>query len=204
MEIKIIRVGNNMTNCYLVGDTVIDPGAEGERILKFVGDSKIKQIINTHGHFDHIGGNQILQEKTGAPIVIHESELEFLIDPSKNLSFMMGKAREVSSPPAEKGLKEGEEIIIDDIVFKILHTPGHSPGSIGLYSAAEGILFSGDTIFEMGIGRTDFPGCQEGEIYNSIESKLLVLPEDTKVYPGHGGSTTIGEFRDNIWVRLKG
>lgn len=207
MLIEKIFIGRNSVNTYLVGDkngrvAVIDPGSEPEKIYNKIEELgiNIDKIINTHGHFDHIGGNKYLKTKYNADIYIHKSETDFLTDPSKNLSSLLGT--EIVSPPGDKFLEEGNFIKLGSNEFEVLYTPGHSPGGISLYNHEKKIVFSGDTIFKMGIGRADFPTSDKKELYDSIENKLLVLDNDVVVYPGHGAETTIGEF-SKMWKRIK-
>jgi len=190
MFIKMFTVGVLGTNCFVVGDTqteeaiVIDPGlnhaSEAKNILQEIQRNRfrIKFIVNTHGHPDHISGNKMIKEATGAPILIHEYDAPLL-----------------HSPKADKTLREGDLIELGDIKLRVLHTPGHSKGSIALLGADA--VFSGDTLFAGSIGRYDLPGGSLEEIMNSIKNKLLALPDHVKVYPGHGEVTTIGEERRN-------
>lgn len=202
-------VGVNFTNCYLIGKKdgnaiVIDPGDDLEKIMALIDKNNlnVEKIINTHGHFDHITANSELKEKTNADIYIHEKDKEALVNPDKNLSTHLGQNNLVKLKEADHTLAEGDIIEIEDYKFKVLHTPGHSPGSICLHDKDKQVLISGDTIFSMGVGRTDFPGCSQEELINSIENKLLNLPDETKVYPGHGQETTIGKFKLKVWERL--
>ena len=206
--IKKVNPGKYFANCYIIGKqgscgAVIDPGDDACDILKIIDNMKldIKFIINTHGHFDHIGANSVIKEETGAQILIHKSEEDFLTNPDKNLSSFMGKFK-VTGPEADRLLKDGEEIKIGAIKLNVLHTPGHSPGSISLYSKEKNVLFSGDTIFSMGVGRTDFPHSSQEQLSLSIKTSLLTLPAQTVVFPGHGEKTTIDDFRANIWERI--
>jgi len=202
-------VGVNFTNCYLIGKKnskaiVIDPGDEIDKIMALVekNNVEVEKIINTHGHFDHISANNELKEKTNAEVYIHEKDKEALVNPEKNLSTHLGQKNLVELKEADHILREGDTVQIEDYSFEVLHTPGHSPGSISLYDSNKKILISGDTIFSMGVGRTDFPGCSQEKLINSIENKLLSLPDETKVYPGHGQETTIGKFKVKVWERL--
>lgn len=202
-------VGVNFTNCYLIGKKdgnaiVIDPGDDLEKIMALIDKNNlnVEKIINTHGHFDHITANSELKEKTNADIYIHEKDKEALVNPDKNLSTHLGQNNLVKLKEADHTLAEGDIIEIEDYKFKVLHTPGHSPGSICLHDKDKQVLISGDTIFSMGVGRTDFPGCSQEELISSIENKLLNLPDETKVYPGHGQETTIGKFKLKVWERL--
>ncbi len=202
-------VGVNFTNCYLIGKKnysaiVVDPGDEIEKIMDMINENnvKVKKIINTHGHFDHISANQELKKETGAEIYIHEKDSEALTNPSKNLSTHLGNNNYVKVDKADNLINEGDIIEIEDYEFEVFHTPGHSPGGICLYDSNKKVLISGDTIFSMGVGRTDFPGCSQEVLINSIENKIIPLPEDVKVYPGHGQTTRIGEFEVKVWERL--
>jgi glyoxylase-like metal-dependent hydrolase (beta-lactamase superfamily II) len=186
----MFTVGMLETNCFIVGDThseeavVIDPGfdsaSEAKSILKEIERNgfKVKFIINTHGHHDHTSGNKTMKEATGASVLIHEYDAPSLRNPS-----------------ADKTIREGDIIELGEIKLQILHTPGHSKGSIALLGADA--VFSGDTLFAGGIGRYDLPGGSLEEIMNSLKNKLLILPNHLKVYPGHGPVTTIGEERRN-------
>jgi hydroxyacylglutathione hydrolase len=188
MFVKMFTVGMIGTNCFIVGDlqteeaAVIDPGfdsaSEAKSILKEIKRNKfrVKFIINTHGHPDHTSGNKTLKEATGAPILIHEYDAPLLRNPS-----------------ADKTIREGDIIELGEVKLRVLHTPGHSKGSIALLGADA--VFSGDTLFAGGIGRYDLPGGSFEEIMSSIRNKLLILPDNLKVYPGHGPVTTIGEER---------
>lgn len=201
MIVKMFTVGSLWTNCYLVGcqekreAVVIDPGFDGVKeaksIMKVVDKEKlhVNYIINTHGHSDHISGNGILKQMTGAPILIHEYDAAMLTSSERNFSYMYGE--KVASPPADKLLHEGDIINVGNVKLKVLHTPGHSKGGISLL--CDDIIFTGDTLFAGSIGRTDFPGASYKEIMHSIKIKLAVLPDYFKVHPGHGPTSTIGE-----------
>jgi len=203
-------VGPLATNCYIIvcertGESlIIDPGfsaGETKNILDEVIQSgfKIKQILNTHGHVDHICGNSILKNLTGASILIHKNDAPMLADPSRNLSYTLGY--NVVSPEADRFLEDGEIVKVGDLKFIVIHTPGHTKGSISLFSEREKVVFTGDTLFAGSIGRTDLPGSSFNEIMCSLRGKLVNLPEETVVYPGHGGKTTIGrEKRTNPFL----
>lgn len=202
--IQKIVVGANQSNCYLVGEkegkiAVIDPGAEGQKILKEVEavEGEISYIINTHGHFDHIGANKFIKENSKGELMIHWKEEEYLFNPEINLSRYT--ENEVISPPADSLLEDNNTLEIGGYIFQIFLTPGHSPGGISLYCKEEDVIFSGDTIFANGIGRADLPGSNKSVLERSIESKLLKLGDETVVYPGHGDKTIIGQFKENIW-----
>jgi len=197
--VKMLCVGLLQTNCYIVGceDTkeaaIIDPGGDAKLILAEVErlGLKIKYVINTHGHFDHTLANKGVVNATGASLAIHSADAPMLTEGGGALFFgIMGKA----SPPADMILDEGQVLTVGKIELQVLHTPGHSPGSICLYNEEEGVLFDGDILFNMGIGRSDLPGGNYRVLMESIQ-KLLTLPDETTVYPGHGPATTIGRER---------
>lgn len=200
--LKMITVGPFATNCYLLteenGETlVIDPG-EAEVILDLINRHHfhLKYIINTHGHIDHTLGNESLREHTGAPVLIHSQDAPLLANSENNLSSWLGIT---SSYSADKLLSEGNKIVLKGITMQVIHTPGHTPGSICLFSGE--MLFSGDTLFDGSIGRTDLPGGDAEQLISSIKNKLIILPENTVIYPGHGGVSTIGkEKRTNPFL----
>ncbi len=198
MILKNLVVGPLATNCYIIGSEsneegmIIDPGAEAEVILRNVKDLEleIKSIVLTHGHIDHIGALKEVKEATGAEVAIHTDDAQSFQENS--VSTLLG----LSYPtplPADRLLKDGDSMGIGDLHFLVLHTPGHSPGGICLLG--QGIMFSGDTLFNYGIGRTDLPGGSYSQLMNSIHTKLMTLPDNTTVYPGHGPDTTIGAER---------
>lgn len=192
-------VGVVATNCYIIAEekerlgAVIDPGDEPYKIMDLADrlSVEIAYIINTHGHVDHIGANQTVKDKTGARLMIHSADVELLSSPSRNLSTLMGL--EIVSPPADRVLEEGDTIMFGEVRLEVVHTPGHSPGSICLLG--DGIVFSGDTLFFDSIGRTDFPGSSYDEIIESIRDVLAPLPDEILVYPGHGPFGKMGEIR---------
>lgn len=199
MILHRIEVGPLYVNCYILGcrktkiGAVIDPGDEAERILqdaKALG-LKIEQIINTHGHADHIAANREIKEATEARIYIHPEDAEMLTDPQKNLSIYFGPA--IDSPPADSFLEEGNMHRIGELEFKILHVPGHSRGSVCL--AKDGSAIVGDTVFSGSIGRTDFPGGSFDILTDNIKSKIFTLGDATELFPGHGPPTTVGRER---------
>lgn len=206
LTIKIIPCGILKTNCYVLSDAqnhgiVIDPGAEGEAILDYVQEQQIavKYIVNTHGHWDHIGANKIIAKETGAPILIHDLDKQFLEEERLNLS----KAFGVIGRGGVVGevLTDGDMVAVGGISLSVLHTPGHTQGSISLLG--DGVVFSGDALFKGSIGRTDLPTGNYEALMKSLGEKLMVLPAETVVYPGHGKPTTIGEEKENNpYIRL--
>ena len=195
IEVTKIEVGQLRTNCYLVSSReealIIDPGAEPQRLLSQIEGLKVRYIIYTHGHSDHIGANGVVKEKTGASLLIHRDDASMLLHPAENLSLLWGE--EVLSPPADRFLQGGEGIEFAGTLWRVIHTPGHSPGGISLLW--DHWLFSGDTLFAGSVGRTDLPGSSRQVLLRSIREKLLTLDDEVIVYPGHGPSTTIGEER---------
>lgn len=185
--------------CYLLVDgerkkaAVIDPDLTGRRIIRALGErgAALELILLTHGHFDHIGSVAELRRETGAPVCIHGSDAPMLTDARLNLSGYFGSP--AVQCPAERLLAGGDEIAFAGKSIRVLHTPGHTPGSC-CYLLGER-LFSGDTLFRGGVGRADFPGGNMESLIASIRDTLMSLPEDTAVYPGHGEPTTIGRER---------
>lgn len=196
MIIKTLTVGPIQSNCYVVGcdktmkAAVIDPGDETQRILLTLADAKLTltHIICTHGHFDHVGGNKKLKEATGASIVIHPLDAPMLNGLSR--AGGLWGFRVDDSPPPDILVEEGDALSVGTIEFKVLHTPGHSPGGISLYY--NGVVFVGDTLFAGSIGRTDFPGGSYSTLISSVQNKLFTLGDDIQVFSGHGPATTIG------------
>jgi glyoxylase-like metal-dependent hydrolase (beta-lactamase superfamily II) len=206
--IKDLTLGPIMANCFIVGcettreAAVIDPGDESDKILMALAGLKlkVKYIINTHGHFDHVGANRRMKEATGAEILIHSLDAPMLTHLSASASAWGLQADD--SPLPDRMLKDGDEIKVGNIIFKVIHTPGHTPGGISLYS--ERCVFVGDTLFAGSIGRTDFPGGDFDTIISSIRKKLFVLGDDVSVFTGHGPETTIGdEKRHNPFVGIR-
>lgn len=197
MIIETIVVGMMETNCYIVGDEVtkkafiIDPGGDYKKIKKLIDVNGLQPqaVINTHGHGDHIGADS----KFNLPIWIHSSDAEFLQDPSKNLSGALGFL--LKTEPASRLLKEGDVLTIGSVKLEVIHTPGHTPGSICLKT--DGAVFAGDTLFYEAIGRTDFVYGSEKDILRAIKEKLFILDDDLIIYPGHGRSSTIGHEKKN-------
>ena len=173
---------------YLLGEDaggdglVIDPADDADEIIALAKSKKIaiKTILNTHAHVDHIMGNEEMKRKTGAKIIIHEDDAPLLTQTPRSMLAMFGGR---PSPAADQTVKDGEIIRIGEVSLKVLHTPGHSPGGMCLFG--EGVVFTGDTLFVGGLGRTDLPGGSWQVMLQSIRTKLLTLPDETIVYPGH-------------------
>jgi len=198
MILRMLELGPFLSNCFIVGSEktkegmIIDPCAEAETIMDSVRQLglTIKLIVATHAHPDHIMALREVKEDTGAPFAIHEAESTGGMARIMSM-FMTGSFG--PPPQPDRLLKDGDIIEIGDLSFTVLHTPGHSPGGISLYG--HGVVFAGDTLFNFGIGRTDFPGCSYRRLIDSIQNKLMVLPDETIVLPGHGPQTTIATER---------
>jgi glyoxylase-like metal-dependent hydrolase (beta-lactamase superfamily II) len=203
MIFETIVVGQLAVNCYILGceekleGIIVDPGADADRILAVVNrlGLAVKMVINTHGHFDHIGGNGRIVEATGASLMIHEGDVPFL-SRAENAGAMFGVPAK-NSPSPDSLLEDGMDIRFGNCRLKVLHTPGHSPGGCCLYLADQGKVITGDTLFADGVGRTDLPGSSHESLIASIREKLMVLPLVTAAYPGHGPSTTIGHEKSH-------
>lgn len=200
MKYEVVVVGALETNCYLVycpetlDCAIVDPGAAPERIIAAVAERELKPIaiLNTHGHIDHIGSNREMKNKYRVPLRIHKADGPMLAHiQSVELSLLLGAEE---SPPADSYLTEGEAVTIGRCSLAVIHTPGHSPGSVSLL--ADSFLLSGDTLFCGGVGRTDLPGGSFRDLEDSIKRKLLTLSDDLLVLPGHGPRTTIGQEKD--------
>ncbi len=201
MILKKLELGAYGANCYIVGDEetktgmIIDPGAEGALILKNVKTLAldIKKIVLTHSHIDHIGALAEVKKATGADIYIHELEANLL--QRQPFGMMLAKA----TPKADVLVKNGDTIQVGKLKFTVLHTPGHTQGGMSLYT--DGVVFTGDTLFNFSVGRADFPGSDFDQEITSILQKLMVLPDETVVCPGHGPDSTIGfEKRGNPFL----
>lgn len=182
---------------------VIDPGLEPELILAVLQEKELNvtAILNTHGHADHIGGNETMKQAyPDAPLIIGENEKHLLTDANANVSALFGTP--ITSPPADQTVQEGDVVEFADISLEVLDIPGHSPGHVVFVYRDEPIrVFGGDVLFQGSIGRYDFPGSDGELLMNGIREKLFVLPDDTIVYPGHGPETTIGhEKKTNPFV----
>ncbi len=201
MNYEILIVGLLETNCYLVycqetlECAVVDPGAEANRIFKLIARKGLKPeiILNTHGHVDHIGANKDIKEKFNIPLYIHSADSPML---EKLQQSEMGIFLGVNdSPSPDHFLNDGDEIKIGKSFLRVIHTPGHSPGSVSFLG--DGFLLSGDTLFFGGVGRTDLPGGSWKEMESSIKNKILIIPDEIMVLPGHGPSTTVGQEKSS-------
>lgn len=201
MKVKMIPCGPFQANCYVVYDentleaAVIDPGSFQEKIQRAIDGLKVKCILLTHGHFDHIMGVKKMQNATGALLYIHENDVECLTSGDANLINTFHSGREISLH-ADKALKDGDEISVGNITFKVMHTPGHSKGSVCFVCENEKVIFSGDTIFCNTTGRTDLYGGNITELEASLY-KIGNLNDDYLIYPGHDCTTTLDDERKN-------
>ncbi len=199
MLLQTLRVGPLAVNCYLVGDEnsreiiVIDPGGDVGKIVEAFRQmrARVKAIVLTHAHFDHVMGLAGLKEDTAAPILVGSDEAPIMTSAEQQAKFF-GLAIP-KPPPPDRLLKDGEIFAVGSVEFKVIATPGHTPGGICLWAEKEKALFTGDTLMRGGVGRTDFPGGSMQDEILSIRTKLLTLPPETRVYPGHGPITTIAE-----------
>lgn len=198
MQRETFPVGPLQCNCSIVYDTssadatVVDPGGDVVRILGFLAQHglKLRQILVTHAHLDHLAGAKLLSEATGAPVLYHQADL-FQLSWMEQQAAWMGITNPQVGPP-DASAEEGTRLLVGTEAGEVIHTPGHTAGSISLYFPGSSLLLAGDTLFRGGIGRTDLPGGDDRQILQSIRSKLLPLPAETLVVPGHGPVTTIG------------
>lgn len=209
MIFKQFEVGNFNVFSYLIADEqskeaiFIDPSAEHDMLLREAASQKltIKYVVNTHSHIDHVMGNREMVRRTGAKIILHEADAAGLFETPPNILEMFGAE---DPPPADILVSDGQSIQVGSIGLKVIHTPGHTPGGMCLYT--DGMVFTGDTLFVGSIGRTDFPGGSYDQLESSIRNKLYTLPGDTVVFPGHNygmtsRSTIQNERKTNAFVR---
>jgi glyoxylase-like metal-dependent hydrolase (beta-lactamase superfamily II) len=204
--IKRLVVGHLSANCYVTGyesdgvGMVIDPGGNAGDIIKAIDASglEIQTIVLTHGHSDHIAALRDIQDHTGAQVAIHTEDADFL-EGRGSYSSQFGIEYRTPHPP-DRLLREGDNIEVGSLSFNVIHTPGHTPGSICLRTDDK--VFTGDTIFRRGIGTTLMPGSSRRQLIESIQTRIMTLPDDIILYPGHGRETTVGaERRDNPYAR---
>ena len=203
MILETFPVGPLQCNCTLLGDQeageaiVIDPGDEISRIHRRLTDLglKLKQILITHAHIDHVGGALKLKRLTGAPILINENDLPLLKMMDTQAAWIGIPTPEVATP--DDNLEEGMAVGLDRCPAQVIHTPGHTQGSVCLHFIPLRLVVAGDTLFAGSIGRTDLPGGNSDQLLESIHSRLLTLPDETRILPGHGPATTIGKERLN-------
>jgi Metallo-beta-lactamase superfamily. len=207
MNWERIPLGNVQTNCYILEKKgkclIIDPGAEFEQIELRLENRKWEPeaILLTHAHFDHIGAVEDIRSKYRIPVYIHEREADWLSDPVKNASLIFFPGMPVTAAAPDVKIRKEGVLRVGSFSLNVMETPGHTPGSISYYVEEQGILFCGDTLFYRGIGRTDLPGGDFSELSRSIQGKIFRLPEETRVLPGHGPSTTVGyEKRENPFL----
>ncbi|HAI20629.1 MAG TPA: MBL fold metallo-hydrolase [Clostridiales bacterium UBA8153] len=194
LRVEVFALGELEANCYLVwceqtGQAmVIDPGGDPAPVFQSAGRRKLSVvlIVNTHGHVDHIAGNARLRQLTGARLLIGAGDAPMLGNPALNLSSWVGESLAMA---ADDLLNDGDRITVGELVFAVIYTPGHSPGGICLHTA--GAVFTGDTLFAGSIGRSDLPGGDTEQLMRSLEERLMILPGETMVYPGHGPTSTI-------------
>jgi hydroxyacylglutathione hydrolase len=210
MKIDRLVLGDFETNCYVVrrdesarACVIIDPGLDPEELLDFLSRHELQPaaVLLTHGHIDHIAGVTALrQHYPQSKLYVHQLDAPMLTNAQANLSLLAGGA--FTAPAADVLLQDGDIVEEAGIQLKVLHTPGHTPGGICLYAEAEDVIFVGDTLFADSVGRTDFPGGSMDQLLLSIQRRLLVLPDTTAVYPGHGMRTTLGrEKRANPFLQ---
>ena len=200
MKIEKFVTGSISTNYYLViseetkQTVVIDPAACPSYLMGHMKSEglQVEAILLTHGHFDHIMGIDDLRREFPVPVYVHEGDRETLLDPALNLSSSYTNGYTFDGADYIRG---GQRLELAGFSFQVIHTPGHTPGGVCYYLESEGVLFSGDTLFQNSVGRTDFPNSSMSDLIRSLREKVMKLPDDVKVYPGHMGETTIGHER---------
>lgn len=202
MDIKRLVVNDLQTNCYILKDidtkkgVIIDPGGEEDYIEHEIDKMgcELEAILLTHGHYDHIEAVNYIKNHYNVPVYAHECEQKILSDSGANISAMFGFKN--INMKADKVFKDGDLFKFGNTELKVIHTPGHTPGGVCYYSQKDGVLFSGDTLFLLSVGRTDFPYGDFKSLISSIKDKLFLLPDDTEVFSGHGDSTTIKKEKE--------
>lgn len=177
---------------------IVDPGGEGNKLIQYIQTKQWQPIaiLLTHAHFDHIGAVDVIREYYQIPVYLHEKEAKWLADASLNGSQSFTPAHPIEIKPADQMITKEFDLVLGEFNFTVLETPGHSPGSVSYYLRDEGMIFSGDVLFQQSVGRTDLRGGNEQQLLRSIHDKLLTLPEDTIVLPGHGPITNIADEMD--------
>ncbi len=204
MKWSQIPLGIMQTNCYIIekedGSCLLfDPGSDGEKLIQWLEQKKLqpRAIVLTHAHFDHIGAVDDVRKHFTIPVYVHEKEKNWLSDPMLNGSKVFRLQKAITAMAANRFFSKEETIKIEGFEFDLFETPGHSPGSVSCFFEKEGFVISGDALFKGSIGRTDLPEGNHSQLLTSIHNKLLTLPEETIVMPGHGQVTTIGDEMDS-------
>jgi hydroxyacylglutathione hydrolase len=211
MEIVCVEAGPILTNCYIVfynnkkNAFIVDTSFESADALFEILDksnTKVESIILTHSHWDHAGDAGKIRKKTGAEIMVHKADEYRLLEPNENTVMMLPFELEAVNP--DQYISDGEVLRFGDNEFQVLHTPGHTEGSISLVNRAERFVFTGDLLFHNSVGRTDLPGGSSEKLLSSIKEKIMVLDDDYLIYSGHGPKTTVGEERkNNVFLNSK-